>query len=713
MINLTRLYLTLPRSFTLNRFHFAYYFLFIFLPGYVWNLDSSLSTVQKESKLLEDQSWLDHQTRATFFEFTIYNAFTNFFCSVTLLLERQNTGGVYPYGQLHTLRLYHYVGAEAIVTVVCEIIFVGVLCYIFCRELKEARSQGIRSYFKDPWNYFDILGLLFSFTAIGLYFARMTATSLALKQINENPNKFVSFHYVSAIDQSFTILLAFAIFVYFLKVLRLLRFNRKISLLSTTLIACTETLVGFMITYMLLFAAYAQLMYLVYGRDMAEFSSYHRCLSSLMEMTLGSSDFDQMNATNRILTALIFFSYTLLNMCVYMNLLVSILSETFSEVRADVLLQPNDHEIFDFVIKSIKKTVFSAVEPITRPLYKEPKDDIDVGIDKISETSECIQGALQGLCKEDIRQTLWFGNKSKLKEKKVLFTILLESGEIFTENDLAESVPMFDDILKKLTMSDLLVIRDKQRRKIAADLANSIRSTRASKTNCSPRECSAILFDDDNNHCDDNRDDDNNPNDDYGDDNYPDNDNDGDNYPDDDHDDENYRDDDHDDENRDSGANTDSDDNDGGGCVSGNGDYHNKSVDGDATSIRDDYDSDNRQNTKDGDGHYDGDDSNTHDSNDVGNVENSNDRSINQPSNDTPSDSEGSNHETGNHSDCGTHSEIPGVHEPNQSIVDLHDFGRHEGYDGPENTENFRSSSQLSPRSSSCVISMELDKEDN
>lgn len=435
--------------------------------------------VQKESKILEEQSWIDHQTRAVFFEFTIYNAFTNFFCSATLLLEKQITGGIYPYGQLHSLRLYHYVGAEAFVTLVCEIIFVGVLCYIFMRELKEARSNGIKKYFKDPWNYFDILGLVFSFTAIGLYFARMAATSLALKRINENRNIFVSFHYVSAIDQSFTILLGLAIFVYFLKVLRLLRFNRKISLLSTTLIACTDTLLGFMLTYMLLFAAYAQIMYLVYGRDMPEFATYQRCLSSLMEMTLGSSDFDGMSATQRILTGFIFFSYTLLNMCVYMNLFISILSETFSEVRADVLLQPNDHEIVDFMVKSLKKTFFSStVEPITNPVYKEPKDDIELGVEKISETSECIQGALRGLCKEDIRQTLWFGDRSKQQEKRILLDILCDSGEIFTENDIGDAVPLFDDVLKKLSLDNLLVIRDKQRRKIASDLAKSISSSK-------------------------------------------------------------------------------------------------------------------------------------------------------------------------------------------------------------------------------------------
>ncbi len=701
--------------------------------------------------MLKEQSWFDHNTQAAFFEFTIYNAFTNFFCSLTLILERHISGGIFPYGQVHTLRLYHYVGAEAFVTLVCEIIFVCVLCYIFTRELKEARSRGIKNYFKDPWNYFDILGLVFSFTAIGLYFARMAATSLALRRINEDQNTFVSFHYVSAIDQSFTILLGLAIFVYFLKLLRLLRFNRKISLLSTTMIACTQTLLGFLLTYMLLFAAYAQLVYLVYGRDMPEFATYQRCLSGLMEMTLGSSDFDGMNATNRILTGFIFFSYTLLNMCVYMNLFISILSETFSEIRANVLLQPNDYEIVDFMVKSVKKTFFRAVEPVTNPIYREPKDDIDVDVEKITETSECIQGALQGLCKEDIRQTLWFGDKSKLREKKVLLSILLESGEIWTENDIGDAVPLFDDILKKLSIEDLLLIRDNQRRKIASEFAKSFSSS-SRRTRFSPRESSAIVSDESDD--DDDGDEVNGARDhgegsvsgeegecwsragdfgdgDFGDgdggsngdirrdydsdDRYSGRDDDGDNvrkgydsdckysHRDDNGNERGDNDGDYDCGDGSIGSDCDSDDRyshrDDNGDERGDNDGYYDCGDG---SIGSDCDSDDRYS------HRDGDDSDGGDSDGA-----QNDRPLsNYAPRDGGSDSE-DNH-SGVRSNDGAHSETdhedsPRDNQPNRSAIDLHNSGEHDGYDQPGNTESFQ---LTSPRSNAHVIVMETENQE-
>lgn len=58
------------------------------------------------------------------------------------------------------------------------------------------------------------------------------------------------------------------------------------------------------------------------------------------------------------------------------------------------------------LLELVVKTLFRAVDPITDPIYREPKDDFDIGVDKISHTSDYILGTLQVLCKEDMRQTL-------------------------------------------------------------------------------------------------------------------------------------------------------------------------------------------------------------------------------------------------------------------------------------------------------------------
>ena len=429
--------------------------------------------------------------------------------------------------------------------------------------------------------------------------------------------------------------------------------------------------------------------------------------SSLMEMTLGSSDFDGMNATNRFLTAFIFFCYTMLNSFVYMHLFVSILSETFSEVRADVLLQPNDHEIVDFIVKSVKKNIFSAVEPVTKPIYKESKDDIDLSVDRITQTSECIQGALQGLCKEDIRQTLWFRDKNKLAEKRVLFDILLDCEENWTENDIGNAVPLLEGILKKFTMQDLLRFRDDQRKKIASELAKSL-SSRSRRTGFSSLGSHAIS--DSGRDVEENgawNSDEGSGEDDkcwsrvgdVGGDSDVDSDgyvNSGDDNGDDDDEERGYdsncsydhREDDYGDDNG------DGDDDEGGNDSSCSYNHRDDDGDSDGGDIRGDYDSDDRHGHRDSDEHDDG--------YSYKSDGDQNDRPSNCTGRESCSDSDRSHNNA--HSDPEDKSRF------NQS-VDQHDSDTNDGYDEPNTSDTVGSTTLLSPRSKACVISMETEKQ--
>jgi hypothetical protein len=433
-----------------------------------------------------------------------------------------------------------------------------------------------------------------------------------------------------------------------------------------------------------------------------------------MEMTLGSSDFDGMNATNRFLTSLIFFSYTMLNMCVYMNLFVSILSETFSEVRADVLLQPNDHEIVDFIVKSVKKSVFRAVEPMTKPIYKETKDDIDSSVEKITETSECIQGALQGLCKEDIRQTLWFCDKTKLLEKRVIFEILLECGEACTENDIADAVPLFDGILKKFSMQDLLRIRDEQRRKIASELAKSIgsksRRTRFSsrgvcamsdsgddveENGASDQGDGSVFGEDDRcwSRAGDSGEDKEVGGDDYGDGDYNDDGERG--Y-------ESNRSDDQGGGENDDDGNNDCDDGERGydSSYSFNRRDDDDDDEGSDGEVRRGYDSDASHRGSDDDS-----DGGGYNSDGAGESDQNSRPSSNYARGGSGSDSDESNN--GAQSDNSADRETD--HE--EQCSDHHDSGTNDDCDQPRNEENVGSTSVLSPRSNACVISMETDQQ--
>ncbi|XP_076819587.1 uncharacterized protein LOC143465242 isoform X4 [Clavelina lepadiformis] len=60
---------------------------------------------------LFNHSWIDHQTRAVFAEFTVYNPNINLFTSVQLLTEFPPVGAAVTYTSILTFRLYQYLGA--------------------------------------------------------------------------------------------------------------------------------------------------------------------------------------------------------------------------------------------------------------------------------------------------------------------------------------------------------------------------------------------------------------------------------------------------------------------------------------------------------------------------------------------------------------------------------------------------------------------------
>ena len=438
--------------------------------GFVSELSASYEEAINKSIELENLNWLDGKTRAVFFEFTIYNPFTNFFAVVNILTEILATGGYYPYPYIATTRLYRYIGAEAKVIMVLELVFFAYLLYYMVREGKELRSIGKRAYFREPWNYFDILVIVTSIVSIVFYFMRLVATKVVVGRANDDPYSFTNFNYVVVLDGFVSAFMGLTVFVCFLKFLRLLRFNRTIGKLASTLRACVGPLSSFFLLFIIVFLAYAQFAFLIFGPEMSDYSSFARCLSNMLGMTLGSFDFNALTSTNRILGPIFFFTYILVMVMILMNVFLSIINDTFNEVNSDVSKQSSDSEIADFMMDRFVATVKRTGATI-QPIYKEPKDELDQNVDDIEELSENVQLVLRSLCLESIRHTSWFktDDVEESEKKRQILELLLISGENFTESEVCDAIPVLDTVLAKYSAEQLKTITKNFQEKIARE----------------------------------------------------------------------------------------------------------------------------------------------------------------------------------------------------------------------------------------------------
>ena len=424
-----------------------------FLVGFVADLGHNESLAMNMTAYLQDNDWLDRYTRAIFLEFTTYNPNVNMFCVVTLLSEIIPTGAYYQFNKVYPLRLYRYYGPNLLAIMVLEIVLMAFLLYFAYREFKKWRREG-KHYWKDFWTYMELLVLASCFSTIGLYFARMVATNYSVGLMRDDPESFVSFHYAAALDQWSTFTLGMAVFLSFLKTLRLLRFNRRMSFMGKTLKICFKPLSSFFLVYMLVFLAYSSFGFLVFGKTATDYHTFQSSMANVLGMSLGAFNFHALVEAHNVLGPIFFFTFTFVVNFILINVFVAIISEALKAVTSDVANQSNEHEMLDFMIHQFMSYIGHRVSPAIKPVYVEPLHGVEESFAQIEKKTEGVEMAFRNLCMEEIRHTSWFDPGKCANKKKLLIRLLLHVDDQLTESEICDAIPLFDEVIRSYSEKD-------------------------------------------------------------------------------------------------------------------------------------------------------------------------------------------------------------------------------------------------------------------
>ena len=427
---------------------------FCFVAGFVQNLPNDANDSVKITGNLSDSGWLDRYTRAIFSEFAIYNANTNLFCVVTLLFEQLPTGSLTSYPSILTLRLFRYVGGEMYFVLTCEIVYLTFCVFFVLKEIRLFLKKG-REHLKNPWSVLEMFVTLLSLAAVGLYFTRMKFTKDALRAMKNDHSVFVSFHYTAFLDEWLKCIIGIIVFLSFLKLFRLLRFNRRMSLLQQVLKRCFIQLISFLFMFALAFLAFALLACLVFGQAMEGFGTFLTSCASLMDTILGKFTLKGMMEANRIIGPIFFYTYTISMVFVLINMFLSIINDAFAEVRSDVEKQSNEYEIVDFMIHRLKENIGKSIGHAIHPVYKEPKSELEVNFDKIADNADNAMHFMRNVAFEDMRKTRWFQTDTCTDKKKNLMRLLMEVEWDYYEEELCDSIPVFERFLNQYSNEEL------------------------------------------------------------------------------------------------------------------------------------------------------------------------------------------------------------------------------------------------------------------
>ncbi|XP_071973028.1 polycystin-2 isoform X2 [Engystomops pustulosus] len=336
--------------------------------GYYLDLSRNREEAAAQIVTLKNNLWLDRGTRAVFIDFTVYNANINLFCIVRLLVEFPATGGLVTSWHFQTVKLIHYVSPFDYFLAACEIAFCIFILYYIVEECLEIWNHRLH-YFHSLWNCLDIVLIVLSVVAMAINLYRVSMEG-PLNKLLVDMNIFHNFEALAYWQNQFNNVAAVTVFFAWVKLFKFVNFNRTMTQLSTTMSRCAKDILGFSIMFFIIFLAYAQFAYLVFGTQVDDFSSFQDCIFTQFRIILGDFNFTEIEEANRILGPIYFTSFVFFMFFILLNMFLAIISDTYSEVKTDMAQQKSEMELADLIKKGCSKAM------VKLKLKKTAVDDI-------------------------------------------------------------------------------------------------------------------------------------------------------------------------------------------------------------------------------------------------------------------------------------------------------------------------------------------------
>lgn len=324
--------------------------------GYVQDLSKTKNETTRIIDALFDNLWIDRGTRVVFIDFTVYNANINLFCVVRLVVEFPPTGGALSSVQFSTVKLIRYVNSLDYFVMACEAIFVLFILYYIIEETIEIKKHKF-SYFKGFWNILDMLVIFISTLCIAFNVYRTIAVSEKLKSLLAKGDIYAQFEFLAFCQVQFNNAIAITVFLAWIKIFKYISFNKTMTQLSSTLGKCAKDLAGFAVMFFIIFLAFTQLGYLIFGTQIKDFSSFEDSFFTLFRIILGDFDFVQLEAADRVLGPIFFFLYVFFVFFVLLNMFLAIINDTYSEVKGDIANQKSEFEMGDYFKRGYQRMV--------------------------------------------------------------------------------------------------------------------------------------------------------------------------------------------------------------------------------------------------------------------------------------------------------------------------------------------------------------------
>lgn len=166
-------------------------------------------------------------------------------------------------------------------------------------------------------------------------------------------DEVVSFNSVVMVDEVFINLIGAALFLQILQLLWVLKFNKTLAELSATIGHSMEYLKSFFVSLLVIFVAFAMVAHHMYGTELWNYRDFlHVCYSQLISI-LGKFDANELVLVGGDFGRVVFMSYQLTLLYIFINLLIAIINETLADIHGGKIHVEFKDDVFDLLIEKL------------------------------------------------------------------------------------------------------------------------------------------------------------------------------------------------------------------------------------------------------------------------------------------------------------------------------------------------------------------------
>ncbi|EGT33879.1 hypothetical protein CAEBREN_29653 [Caenorhabditis brenneri] len=342
--------------------------------GYTVSMSGTQSEIIALFNKLDKERWIDDSTRAVIIEFSAYNAQINYFSVVQLLVEIPKSGIYLPNSWVESVRLIKSEGSDGTVVKYYEMLYIffsvlifakEVVFYIYGRYKVITTMKRTLNPFKivyqlvlgnfSPWNFMDLVVGGLAVASVVAYTLRQKYTNEAMNDFNaNNGNSYINLTIQRNWELAFSYCLAGAVFFTSCKMIRILRFNRRIGVLAATLDNALGAIVSFGVAFLFFCMTFNSVLYGVLGNKMGGYRSLISSFQTSLAGMLGKLDVVSIQPISKF-AFIITMIYMIVGSKLVLQLYVTIIMFEFEEIRNDSEKQTNDYEIIDHIKYKTKR----------------------------------------------------------------------------------------------------------------------------------------------------------------------------------------------------------------------------------------------------------------------------------------------------------------------------------------------------------------------